>query len=334
MNEAPCDLCGQGAPARRLQPPSFDKRTRNIEHAGGWGNPPDTRTATDVWRPSITLDKRTHTNTNQVWGQGQAQSAIGFEWDYQSTSYDDMPHYSNNVTAASQYMAGMADAAERIGLPIQYCMSYPRHILESMKHRAVTNARASPDYADSGDNLVQVAYTSLLYQAVGIAPSKDTFFTTGDHYERAHAIVAALSTGPVGPSDKIEWLENHSDYILAACTLDGRLLQPTVAIATIDAKYSLDPSTAVPAGSHVWVASSVIDGSTPYTSHTVLSLFLPSRAGFLLWPNDTYPQMDSNLPHVYRDWDQPLCSDGDSIIQAPSLAAAAAAAAAASPPAA
>jgi hypothetical protein len=255
----------------------------------------------------------------QVWGQGAAQSAVGFEWDYQSTSYDDMPHYRNNVTAASLYMAGMAAAAEKHGTPIQYCMSYPRHILESMKHRVVTNARASPDYANSGANLVEVAYTSLLYQAVGIAPSKDSFFTAGGQWSRAHAIVAALSTGPVGPSDKVELIGNHSEYLTAACNKEGRLLQPTTPISTIDAKYSLNPSTAVPARSHVWAASSTISGATAqqqqqqaYTSHTVLSMFLP-REGFQLWRNSTHPQMDAGATYVYRTFGQAPCSN-DSVV--------------------
>ena len=218
----------------------------------------------------------------EVWGQGVRQSAVGFEWDYQSTSYSNMPHYRNTVTAASQYMAGMAAAANKLGKPIQYCMSFPRHILESMKFPAVTNARASPDFANSGDNLVEVGYTSLLYQAVGLAPSKDNFFTTGNLFARAHAIVAALSMGPVGPSDKVEWIANHSEFITATCNAGGQLLQPSTPISTIDAKYSLDPAVAVPKGSHVWVSSSTIDGLVPYTSFTVFSMFLTPK-GYLLW---------------------------------------------------
>jgi hypothetical protein len=49
------------------------------------------------------------------------------EWDYQSTAYGDMPHYRSNVTAASAYIAGMADAALELGVALQYCMSFPRY---------------------------------------------------------------------------------------------------------------------------------------------------------------------------------------------------------------
>ena len=52
-------------------------------------------------------------------------------------------------------------------------MSFPRYILESMKHPAVTNARGSEDYAAGWSNLLLVGYTSLLYEAVGLRTSKD-----------------------------------------------------------------------------------------------------------------------------------------------------------------
>ena len=82
-----------------------------------------------------------------VWGQGVAQGMKSTEWDYMSTAYTRMDHYRSNVTAASSYIAGMADAALELGVGLQYCMSLPRYILESMKHPAVTNARGSEDYA-------------------------------------------------------------------------------------------------------------------------------------------------------------------------------------------
>lgn len=94
---------------------------------------------------------------------------VAAEWDYQSTSYSDMEHYRSNATAASDYIAGMADAALECGIALQFCMSFPRFLLESMKHPAVTNARGSEDYAAGYDNLLKVGYTSLFYEAVGVA---------------------------------------------------------------------------------------------------------------------------------------------------------------------
>ena len=61
-----------------------------------------------------------------VWMQGVAQGMAVAEWDYQSTAYSMMPHYRSNATAAQVYMAGMADAALELGVPLQWCMSYPR----------------------------------------------------------------------------------------------------------------------------------------------------------------------------------------------------------------
>lgn len=115
------------------------------------------------------LPNQSHDFFLDVWGQGVAQGMIAAEWDYQSTAYSDMDHYRSNVTAASDYVAGMANAALQYGIALQFCMSFPRFLLESMKHPAVTNARGSEDYAGGYDNLLKVGYTSLFYEAVGVA---------------------------------------------------------------------------------------------------------------------------------------------------------------------
>ena len=228
------------------------------------------------------------------------------EWDYQSTAYSMLPHYRTNATAASVYMAGMADAALELGLPLQWCMSYPRYILESLKHPAVTNARGSEDYAAGYINLMLVGYTSLLYEAVGIRVSKDNFATN----DRSQVIVSLLSMGPVGPSDSLETLDDRSSWLKATCNAEGVLLQPSTPLRTIDAKFALPvpPSAAangggggggdggkarhsVPISSEVWAASSTVVGSAiNYTTHIVFALTLP-KEGFTLWRNDTWPRM-------------------------------------------
>jgi len=140
-----------------------------------------------------------------------------------------------NVTAASSWLAAMADAASELGLTIQYCMPLPRHMLESTKHQAVTNARASGDYHPGEDNW-DIGTSSLFYWAIGIAPSKDDWWTTevqaGNPYAdkptepnwQLQAITIALSTGPNGPSDAI----NHTNATLVMSTVNaaGFTLQP------------------------------------------------------------------------------------------------------------
>ena len=108
-------------------------------------------------------------------------------------------------------------------------------MLESTKHQAVTNARASGDYHPGAGNW-DIAVSSLLYWAIGIAPSKDDYWTTevqtGNPYSdnptepnwQLQALVVGLSTGPNGPSDKVG--ASNATLILSTVRADGITLQP------------------------------------------------------------------------------------------------------------
>lgn len=50
-----------------------------------------------------------------------------------STVWDSMSITKSSVTAGSAWLQAMADAAAGLNLTIQYCMPYPRHVLESTK---------------------------------------------------------------------------------------------------------------------------------------------------------------------------------------------------------
>ncbi|KAJ8299957.1 hypothetical protein KUTeg_021476 [Tegillarca granosa] len=74
--------------------------------------------------------------------------------------------------------------------------------------------RVSPDYHSQADQW-KIGVTSILADAVGLVPYKDTFWTTTNQpgnpkyptitepYPSLEALVATLSTGPVGPGDKV-----------------------------------------------------------------------------------------------------------------------------------
>jgi hypothetical protein len=51
--------------------------------------------------------------------------------------------------AAKEWLGAMAAAAEATNVTVQYCMSLPRHILQSASFPRVTQARASHDYGQS-----------------------------------------------------------------------------------------------------------------------------------------------------------------------------------------
>merc|ERR1711937_38172 len=114
-------------------------------------------------------------------------------------------------------------------------MAYVRHLLQSVEMGQVTNARASKDYHPGNDQW-NLGASSIVNHAIGIAPSKDNYWSTEvqpgnkwgnstkEPHNRLQAVVSSLTTGPVAPSDKIG-LSNVS-LILRACDQGGRLLTP------------------------------------------------------------------------------------------------------------
>merc|ERR1719336_1063093 len=108
----------------------------------------------------------------------------------------------------------MDRAAAYANVTIQMCMSYVRNILQSTQMPAVTNARASGDYHPGGGQW-NTGTTAILAHAVGIAPSKDNYWSTAvqpdskygnkttEPRSRLQSAVSTLTGGPVAPSDRI-----------------------------------------------------------------------------------------------------------------------------------
>ena len=77
-------------------------------------------------------------------------------------------------------MLQMNDGCARSNATIQLCMSHVRHILQSVEMPAATNARASGDYihpGPGGGHQWDIGTTSILAHAVGLAPSKDNYWS-------------------------------------------------------------------------------------------------------------------------------------------------------------
>lgn len=104
--------------------------------------------------------------------------SLRYEQDWLYTSYDQLQHLNLNSSAARTWLLQMGEAAARHQLTIQYCMSYPRHVLQSVELPAVTNVRASADYHPGNEQWRPLGHTSIFAWAVGLAPSKDSFWST------------------------------------------------------------------------------------------------------------------------------------------------------------
>lgn len=92
--------------------------------------------------------------------------------------YQGLPkHTKGNITAAASWLSAMNNAATSLGLTMQMCMALPNHMLYSTKMQVVTTSRASGDYHPGQDNW-KIQWSSLFFWAVGVAPSKDDYWTT------------------------------------------------------------------------------------------------------------------------------------------------------------
>ena len=147
----------------------------------------------------------------------------------------------------------MATAAEVLGIEIQYCTALPGHLLWSTQSAAVTNARASGDYHPSSGGFFPpanylIGTSSLLLHALGLAPSKDDYWTSevqpgspyGNDTEpnwQLQAIVAALSTGVNGPSDAINC--TNATLVMSTINGDGYTLKPDRPAITLDSLFAL-----------------------------------------------------------------------------------------------
>jgi len=197
----------------------------------------------------------------RIFEQGRAQAQMAFEIDYLS-SWADNPYFRSQLEAASQWLGGMSAAAVEAGIPLQLCMTYPRHVLESLRLDGVTQVRASTDYP-SPKNFFDFGHTTLLSTALGLSPSKDNFRSKrcsncnfgGHKNSEMNALLAALSRGVVGISDG----PGQSDLMLIrrlVTSKSSRILRPSQSVMALDASYAVNHARR-PDGD-VWAAQTAL----------------------------------------------------------------------------
>eukprot|EP01084_Bolivina_argentea_P143822 252501_1 len=176
-------------------------------------------------------------NTN--WG------LIVYEQDWLSRSSETLPLLLNSLTFGRTWLRDMANAAMKYDINIEYCMSFPRHVLTSSELLSVTQTRVSGDYIP-GDRKEQwrIGTSSILAWSLGLAGSKDSIWTmrdkqpgpylkdTHEPFNRLQAVVLALSNGPIAFGDQIGY--SNKTLIMKWCNNDGLLLRPDVPATSID----------------------------------------------------------------------------------------------------
>jgi len=190
----------------------------------------------------------------KTWGM------ILYEQDWLVTTYLNMEATQNNVSNARNWLVNMGNAAKSLDLTIQYCMPLPLHILQTVEIPAVTQSRLTDDY-NPGNSQWQVGFNSIFFWSLGIFPFKDDFWTTQDQpgcrYNPCvepnpvlETLAAALTAGPIGPSDSIGKL--NIDLIMKTCAKDGLLLKPDKPATAIDSTFLPQPGYSFGTTIEVW----------------------------------------------------------------------------------
>eukprot|EP01047_Picozoa_sp_COSAG01_P000941 COSAG01_NODE_19_length_39011_cov_38.134968_15_plen_386_part_00 len=262
--------------------------------------------------------------------------------DFLITTFQTTAEWSTDVGAGSLWIAGLGRAGLRHNIPVQLCTQTPRFNFESVHHAAYTNARASDDYVTASQpfphgNLFPVGYTSMFQSALGLSPSKDTLWSSaaqgrghecgsqpllGDNCASGngrccwhsnvalHMIVALMSRGPVGISDRIG--ATDVSLVLRSCSATtGRLLQPSKPLTPIDATWAAGAGK--PSG-EIWVAHTQVGSAL--LAHYVLAMGV--NFSFGLHTTDLYPRPPMATPgrgFVTYGWNvsssESRCVDGE-----------------------
>lgn len=202
-----------------------------------------------------------------------------------------------NITLARQWLLQMNLGAEAAGVTIQFCMSFPRHTLQSVEMPAVTQVRASDDHVPcEGYYPLQwrIGLSSMFAWAVAVAPFKDNAWSTslqpggscGNSLEISpalHLAISVFSAGPVTPADGVGY--SDASQILRTCTVGGRLLQPSRSMTAIDAQVLGKAFTSTPGftSGEVYATYSYVSG---WTWDHILAGDL--NTSFTVYPSNVY----------------------------------------------
>jgi hypothetical protein len=181
--------------------------------------------------------------------QARQWGLIVYEQDWLITVLESFLPTQTDIHLGHQWLTSMGEAAEKLNINIQYCMSLPRHILTALEIPSVTHTRVSGDYASAlstppGPQWA-IGISSMFAEAIGLASFKDVFWSTsvqpGAPYGKSPRevlpdraiLIATLSTGPVGPGDAIDY--TNVERIMKCCRKDGLILKPDRPLTTLNA---------------------------------------------------------------------------------------------------
>lgn len=177
----------------------------------------------------------------QSWGD------ILLQQDYQSV-YEGDPVMMAGIDRMDTYFKNMAKALQEKGIKMQYCMQYPRNIMESTENPTVISvqgtwdhhvqmAEPEPKHQDDDPYVWKhFVFASALYGAVGIWPSRDNIQTMADPNAFEDVLIANLVGGEIQLGHRI----GECNFELVKKTYrggDGLILKPDRPLAPLDRCY-------------------------------------------------------------------------------------------------
>ncbi|PVD22557.1 hypothetical protein C0Q70_18373 [Pomacea canaliculata] len=178
---------------------------------------------------------------NDLFANATRWGLYTYEQDWLNVEFAGVEALLTDIDLGSRWLNQMGTAALDYRLTIQYCMANSRHVMQSLHNPAVTQVRVSNDYHPGSDQW-KIGVSSIFAHAMGLAPFKDTFWTTtvqpGNPYggTEPHNLlqlaVAVFSTGPVGPSDMVGGTD--VPLLQRCCNAEGLILKPSKPATAID----------------------------------------------------------------------------------------------------
>jgi hypothetical protein len=185
----------------------------------------------------------------RLMAQAAGWGAITYEQDWLIECFLGVRGLREAPGRARAWQEGIDAAAHRHGRTLQWCMASPADFMQTVTLEHVTSIRTSGDYRyiiGSGALWAWFLYTNALARALGLTPYKDVFFSSplgegwdGDSNCECEALLAALSSGPVGIGDRLG--RTDRELVMRTCREDGMLVKPDVPVAALESCYRGHP---------------------------------------------------------------------------------------------
>eukprot|EP00118_Oscarella_pearsei_P011149 m.72771 g.72771 ORF g.72771 m.72771 type:complete len:798 (+) comp35812_c0_seq1:25-2418(+) len=172
-------------------------------------------------------------------GWESSPGMIVYEQDWMGEVMRRVDYSYSEPGAAAQWLQAMNVGAESVDASLQWDTAYPSQIMYSVTAGQVTQASSNNDY-QPGNSQWDDALHDMLFDAVGIVPWKDTFWTTetqpgcpskysscngcSEPNTELQTLIAVVSTGPVTPGDGLGYA--NAQLLKRTCMSDATLLKP------------------------------------------------------------------------------------------------------------